>query len=71
MRFRVHSNATGVHLEGLAVIAIQLLHMLSAAEGDFKEELLQLGQLRAHLQYSLGKAKELKTMKPSSFTPFL
>lgn len=39
MRPQVCSNTTGVHLEGLIVIAIQLLHMHLAAEKDFEEKL--------------------------------
>lgn len=42
MRPQVWSNTTGIHLEGLIVIAIQLLHMHLAAEKDFEEKLLHL-----------------------------
>ena len=58
MRPQVRSNTTGVHLEELIVIAIQLLHML-LAEGDSEEQLLHLDQLRANpLAIPFGKGQE-------------
>lgn len=62
MKLQACSNRIGVHLEGLTVIAIQLLHMLQLQRNNYY-------QLQAHLWYNLEKATELMIIKPFRSTP--